>query len=96
MANIDKDEDDYFKLIDIRNNQRSSTQLPSHLISSKFANKFLEHSKIRIYLLNTQQYYDITLGFSDTVRDVKNKVLTYMKSSNRFNLKYDVAEGRVF
>jgi hypothetical protein len=94
LSKMEKDDDDYFKLIDIRNNQRSSTQLPQS-INSKFANKFMEYSKIRIYLLNTQQYYDITLGMADTVKDVKNKVLAYLRSNSRFKLKYDIPEGDI-
>jgi hypothetical protein len=99
-------DDEYFKQIGQRmkkfeesnNNNRRDTKLQSitnnTFSNSKFANKFLETTKVRIYLLNTQNYVDISIGLNDTAKDLKIKVLLYLqKEGSKCKLRYTQVEA---
>jgi hypothetical protein len=90
---VEEDEDEYFKQIEQRHNRGNKVPSNKESSTSKFANKFFEHMKIRIYLLNTQSYHDLTISYNDTFRDVKQKVLNYLVSTGRMKVKHETVDG---
>jgi hypothetical protein len=91
---IEEEEDEYFKQIESRHNRIYKVQATKES-NSKFTNKFSENMKIRIYLLNSQNYYDLNISYNDTFRDVKTKVLAYIFSTNKFKVKYNTVDGKI-
>lgn len=93
------EEDDYFQQLEARNKIRdgnprlTSIANASMTHNSKFANKFSDLSKIRIYLFNTQQFSDFTVNANDTVRDLKIKILKHIIDESKYKLKYQQPEG---
>jgi hypothetical protein len=97
--NEDDDEDDYFKKIDERRRMQSQNNKIANIVTqtvqnSKIKNKFGDNNKIRIYLLNTQHYYDFGISCSDSIRELKIKILSYLEKEQKFKLKYNIPEGK--
>jgi hypothetical protein len=92
-------EDEYFKMIEQRfkkmdQGNKKIASVVNHTISnSKVANKFSENTKIRVYLLNTQNYSDFFVGINDSVKDLKSKILSKLEQDGKFKLKYKITEA---
>jgi ribosome biogenesis protein Nip4 len=94
------DDDDYFKQIEQRRKKMDESANPkiasiinNTISQSKFANKFTETTKIRIYLLNTQNFTDISVGINDTIKHLKTKVFNYLEKEGKVKLKYKIIEA---
>jgi hypothetical protein len=98
--NQDEDsEDDYFKMIEQRfkkmdeGNKKIASVVNQTISNSKVANKFSENTKIRVYMLNTQNYYDFFVGINDSVKDLKSKILSKLEQEPKYKLKYKIVEA---
>ncbi len=97
---VSSDEDDYFRQIEQRRKKMEDSANPkiasiinNTISQSKFANKFTETTKIRIYLLNTQNYTDISVGINDTIKQLKSKVFNHLEKEGKFKLKYKIIDA---
>lgn len=92
-----EDDDEYFKQIERRNklqdNNNKIASIVNNTISCKFANKFSESTKVRIYLLNTQNYIDLPVSINDTVRDLKRRILDYIEKESKTKIRYHIIDG---
>lgn len=95
----EEEEDDYFQQIEARrkkmeeNGNKMPTMTNASISNSKFASKFIETSKVRIYLLNTQHYVDFTISINETMKDLKTKILAYLEKETKHKLKYHQVEA---
>lgn len=91
------EEDEYFKQIEQRrlkmedNNKFSS--YVNNTMTSKFGNKFGEAVKVRIYLFNTSHYMDLYITINDTIKDLKNKILSQIEKEGKHKLRHHIPEA---
>jgi len=90
ISNKSNNED---KKISEENNKIASIVNNSVSHHSRLANKFVETSKVRIYLLNTQAYHDFAIGMNDTIRDLKTKILAHLEKESKTKIKYHVVDA---
>jgi hypothetical protein len=95
----EEEEDEYIRQIEQRRMKNEETHnkisaIVSNTISnSRLANKFIETVKIRIYLLNTQNYINIPAALNETIKDLKVKILAQIIKEGKHKIKYQFIEA---
>jgi hypothetical protein len=94
------DDEDYFRQIEQRRKKMEESANPkiasivnNTISNSKFANKFTETVKIRIYLLNSQNYIDVPVGINDTFKELKTRIFNHLDKEGKVKLKYKIIEA---
>ncbi len=94
----DDSDDEYFAQMEARNRrleQGSRVMSVSNASVSKFSSKFIETTKVRVYLLNTQNYQDLPVGINDTIRDLKQCLIKFLEKdrSGKYKFRYNIIEA---